>query len=51
MFGFACDPPIPVVQFTLWIYKMKMMYVRLNVVNWNLNYIYFLNNNNNVIII
>ena len=27
MLGFACDPPIPVVQFVLWIYKMKMIYV------------------------
>ena len=32
---FACDPPIPVVQFVLWINKMKMIYVRLNVVNQN----------------
>ena len=31
MLGFACDPPIPVVQFVLWIYKMKMIYVGLNV--------------------
>ena len=35
MLGLACDPPIPVVQFPLWIYKMKMIYVRLNVVNEN----------------
>ena len=45
MLGFACDPPIPVVQFVLWIYKMKMIYVRLKVVNQNVNifsYIYFL---------
>ena len=32
MLRFACDPPIPVVQFVLLIYKMKMIYVRLNVV-------------------
>ena len=35
MLGIACDPPIPAVQFPLWIYKMKMIYVRLNVVNEN----------------
>ena len=35
--GFASDPPIPVVQFVLWIYKLKMIYVRLNVVNYDVN--------------
>ena len=33
MLGFTCDPPIPVAQFALWIYEMKMIYVRFNVVN------------------
>ena len=31
--GFACDPPIPVVQFVLWICKMKMIYDLFNKVN------------------
>ena len=40
MLGLACDPPIPVFQFALWINKMKLIYVRLNVVNDNVRPIF-----------